>query len=186
MRYKCLAEDVYCCKDYCLLPLRAEDLLLIKEWRNAQMDYLRQKYPLSDDDQHRYYQEVVSHSFAADRPGLMLFSFLHGESCIGYGGLTNLSWDDARAEVSFLVNPERAAGHEQYYRDFHAFFSLLKIIAFRELQLNRLFTETYDLRPRHVAILEESGFRVEGRLKQHVFINNRYVDSLLHGLLRNT
>ncbi len=184
MSYKCLVEDNYCYKAYSLVPLRKEDLSLIKEWRNAQMDYLRQKALLSDEDQNRYFRDVISPSFYADRPSLILFSFLYNDHCIGYGGLTNLNWEDARAEVSFLVNPERAANHDQYYRDFHAFLCLLKTIAFGELPLNRLFTETFDLRPRHVAILEENGFRLEGCLKKHVFINNRYVDALLHGLLR--
>ena len=66
---------------------------------------------------------------------------------------------------------------------FSAFISMLKIIAFDDLSLNRLFVETYAHRKHHLAILEENDFVFEGKLRQHVKIGGQYVDSILHGLL---
>jgi len=48
-----------------------------------------------------------------------------------------------------------------------------------------LFTETYDIRPRHVAILEMNGFKLEGRLIDHVLIDGKYIDALIHGCVND-
>ena len=103
---------------------------------------------------------------------------------MAYGGLVHISWPDARAEVSFLADPTRAAEAATYRQDFRAHLRLLGQVAFAGLQLNRLFTETYDIRPAHVAILEEAVFRLEGRLRQHVQLKpGTFADSLMHGQL---
>lgn len=185
MGYRCLAEDCYADADgYAVVALREQDIMQIKEWRNAQIDVLRQNRPLSDEEQRRYYRQVVEPSFAAAEPQLILFSFLHHGELIGYGGLTNLDWVSRRAEVSFLVDPVRAGDHALYEQVFLAFLSLMRRVAFAELNLNRLFIETFDIRPHHVSAIERFGFRPEGRLKQHVWTRGRFVDSLIHGYLK--
>jgi RimJ/RimL family protein N-acetyltransferase len=71
-----------------------------------------------------------------------------------------------------------------YRQDFLAHLRLLGQAAFTGLTFNRLFTETYDIRPAHVAVLEEAGFRPEGRLRQHVRLGpGTFADSLMHGQL---
>ena len=100
---------------------------------------------------------------------------MYDNELIAYGGLVHLSWPDKRAEVSFLADPARAADPETYRQDFQgAPAPAGASAAFDGLKLNRLFTETYDIRPAHVAILEEAGFRLEGRLRQHVQLHARY------------
>ncbi|HUC91997.1 MAG TPA: GNAT family N-acetyltransferase [Paenibacillus sp.] len=171
---------------YSVRALRLEDILDIKQWRNEQMAVLRQKTVLTDEDQRRYYRQVIAPSFEQEYPGLMLFSYFLEGRLIGYGGLTNLDWDHRRAEISYLV--ETARSHEKdagrYEEDFSHFLRLMKRIAFEELALNRLFTETFDIRPLHVSILEKNGFKPEGRLNQHVRLNGSYLDSLVHGCLK--
>lgn len=181
--YKCLAKSVYEKEGYKLTTLREEDIFLIKDWRNAQIDVLRQKNKLTDEDQTRYYKSVVAPEFDKTRPSQILFSLLYEQSLIGYGGLVHISWEDKRAEVSFLVNPERALNDALYAKDFGAYLSLIKSAAYDDLKFNRLFTETYDIRPYHVSILEQNGFILEGRLRKHNFIQGKYVDSLIHGNL---
>ena len=60
----------------------------------------------------------------------------------------------------------------------------MKRVAFDDLGFNRLFTETYAFRHEHISLLEKNGFRFEGKMKQHTMINGTFVDSLLHGYLR--
>jgi RimJ/RimL family protein N-acetyltransferase len=111
---------------------------------------------------------------------MMLVSILDSDGrFIGYGGLTNLDWHARHAEVSFLVDPARAADPDTYRRDASAFLAFLAGWAFGELGLNRLFTETYDFRELHIGLLEQAGFVPEGRMRQHV----EGGDSVLHGLL---
>lgn len=164
-----------------LVPFRYEDIFSVKDWRNAQMNVLRQKYLLTDTDQEEYYLNSILPSFSMKNPKQLLYSYLINDECIGYGGLVNLSWEDARAEVSFLLNPTC----KEYSQLFSDFLTLIKQLSFKHLKLNKIFTETFDIRPQHVSVLEENGFKLEGRLKKHTLIDGEYVDSLIHGCLKN-
>ena len=182
--YRALPQPEFRHEAYRLVPIRYEDREPIRAWRNAQLEVLRQAAPLTAEQQEAYFQRVVLPLFEQERPGQLLFSLLHHDELVAYGGLVHISWPDARAEVSFLVDPTRAADAATYRQDFRAHLRLLGQAAFAGLQLNRLFTETYDIRPAHVAILEEAGFRLEGRLRQHVQLKpGTFADSLMHGQL---
>ena len=184
MTYRPLPQAEFCHEAYRLVPIRYEDRGPIRAWRNAQLEVLRQAAPLTAEQQEAYFQRVVLPLFEQERPGQLLFSLLHHDELVAYGGLVHISWPDARAEVSFLVDPTRAADAATYRQDFRAHLRLLGQAAFAGLKLNRLFTETYDIRPAHVAILEEAGFRLEGRLRQHVQLKpGTFADSLMHGQL---
>lgn len=183
--YKHLVHSEYQgANGYSVRPIQEQDMLFIKEWRNAQMNVLRQSKVLTDEDQLRYYQNVVVQSFTDSYTKIILMSFLQNGELIGYGGLTNIDWSAKRAEISFLLNPIRTLAPETYEADFLQFLDFMRAIAFQELSFNRLFTETYDIRPLHISILEKFGFRLEGRMKQHVHIQGKFVDSLLHGYLK--
>ncbi|MBF9143943.1 GNAT family N-acetyltransferase [Hymenobacter properus] len=182
--YRPLSQAEYRWQDYQLVPIRYEDREPIRAWRNAQLQVLRQAAPLSAEQQDAYFKRVVLPLFEQEQPGQLLFSLLHRGELVAYGGLVHISWADLRAEVSFLVEPGRAADAATYREDFRAHLRLLGQVAFEGLKFNRLFTETYDIRPAHVAILEECGFRLEGRLRQHVQLApGTFADSLMHGQL---
>ena len=184
MKYICLKKNKYIMNGYCLLPLREKDIYQIKKWRNEQIKVLRQKSVIDNEEQIKYFTEAVKPTFEQDHPKMILFSFLAGNQCIGYGGLTNIDWTAKRAEISFLLATEFTQDRKIYANDFTVFLRLIKAVAFNDLGFNRLYTETYDIRPVHIAVLEKSGFRLEGRLRRHVLIEGEYQDSLIHGILK--
>jgi RimJ/RimL family protein N-acetyltransferase len=184
LSYPALRSNQYAQDDYRLLPIRYEDREPIRQWRNAQLQVLRQAAPLTVEQQDAYFQRVVLPLFEQQRPGQLLFSLLHRGELVAYGGLVHISWPDERAEISYLADPARTADPAIYRQDFLTFLRLLYRVAFDDLRLNRLVTETYDLRPAHVAIMEESGLKPEGRLRQQVKLApGTFADSLMHGLL---
>lgn len=184
MAYLALPQADFRWDAYQLVPIRYADREAIRAWRNAQLAVLRQAEPLTAAQQEAYFQRVVLPLFEQERPGQLLFSLLLEGELVAYGGLVHISWLDGRAEVSFLADPARAAEPATYRRDFRAHLRLLGQVAFKELAFNRLFTETFDIRPAHVTILEEAGFRLEGRLRQHVRLGpDTFADSLMHGQL---
>ena len=67
---------------------------------------------------------------------------------------------------------------------FSEFLTLLKKIAFKELKLNKIYTETYSSRKFHISILKKNDFKLEGKLKKHVYIINKFQDSLLHAIIK--
>lgn len=184
MMYKCLKKN--CFKDnqgYQIIPIREADIENIRIWRNAQMEVLRQKIVLTREAQQRYYEKHVWPTFQQEKPSQILFSFFLHEKLIGYGGLTYLDWENSRSEVSFLVDPVRAADPVIYPQDFLHFLKLLGQVAFDHLHLHRLLTETFAFRASTLAVLEQCGFKHEGTLREHVYKQDQWVDSMMHGLL---
>lgn len=168
---------------YLLTPLRHEDMENIRQWRNAQIEMLRQNHPITIAEQEAYFNTVVTPGFLEEKPRQMLFSFLFNDECIGYGGLTNIDWEAMRAEISFLLNPERVIDKKAYSRDFTHFLNLVIEMAFNDLYLHRLFTETFEYRVDHIKTLEHLGFHWEGTMHEHIYKKNQWHNSQIHGLL---
>lgn len=176
--YKCLSQQVFATSDYQLVPIRHEDRYQIMQWRNEQIYHLRQKEPLSSEKQDHYFENVVAKLFDQEQPDQILFSFLHNEECIGYGGLVHINWVDQNAEVSFLLNPDYDNDNRKRYWDI--FLGLLEKVAFDEMQLIKMFTYAYDVREYLYPIFESNGFTLVARLSKHKAIDDRFVDVLIH------
>jgi hypothetical protein len=179
-QYTVLRKNRCSVDEYMIVPLREIDMLDIGKWRNEQMDVLRQNVVLTGEDQWKYFASRVVPCFTAEQPELILFSYLEHDCCIGYGGLTNIDWKKKRGELSFLVQTKRAGDVQQYRNDLTHFLQLMKEVVFKDLRFTGMFTETYDVRPLHVSILEAQGFCLKNRLKQAVAIQENPVDSLIH------
>ncbi len=184
MSYRSLKKSVLENGNFSIIPLRENDMESIRQWRNAQMNVLRQKSEITKESQQLYFKNVVTPLFSNDSPTQLLFSFLQNNVLIGYGGLVNISWQDKRAEMSFLVKPEIATANSDYKKAMSEFISLIKKLVFDEMNFNRLFTETYEFRDFHISILLEHGFKEEGRKKEHIVENGKFYDSILHSILK--
>ena len=161
-------------------PIRAEDIEAIRLWRNAQLDVLRQSRPIAREEQEQYFATHIWPFVNEPHPPQILVSYFDGGRHIGYGGLVHIAWEHKRAELSFLLDPARA---ERYCADFAAFLRLIRELAFAEIGLQRLFTETYAMRTEHMEVLEQAGFKPEGVMRRHVLIDGRPVDAIIHGCL---
>jgi RimJ/RimL family protein N-acetyltransferase len=159
------------------------DIEAIRQWRNAQMDVLRQTAPISPEQQAHYFAEYVWPQTESLEPSQVLVALERAGVLIGYGGLVHISWANRRAEVSFLLTPELEKNSDELITLFSRFLDLMKQLAFDDLGLRRLSTETFAHRTRHIATLEASGFCCEGRLREHVLIDGKPTDSFAHGLL---
>lgn len=184
MEYKVLNKNIFSRSNYAASPIREEDMESIRRWRNTQMDVLRQKRELTSTDQQNYFNNVVVPLFDLEEPDQLLFSFFKNSNLIGYGGLVHLSWMDKRAEMSFLVQPERYTDQNIYGEDWFNFIELMKELCFVEMKFNRLFTETYEFRKFHISIIEQADMKEEGRMRQHIFEKGNFHDSILHSILK--
>ena len=166
---------------YALRPIHWDDRLAILQWRNAQLGVLRQIEPLSTSDQDRYFTETVLPQLDQEFPAQFMFAFLKESKLVGYGALVHIHWGDHRAEVSFLTDPGRL-NPATIAADWSAYLHLLKPLA-KVLGLHKLTTETYSLRSDLIPILEANGFVQEGVLREHHFVNGKFTDSHVHGLI---
>ena len=169
---------------YELISVREEDIEKIRLWRNEQIAVLRQNKPISKEEQQAYYKTNVFPSFLEKEPKQILVSILYEGKLVGYGGLVHISWEHKRAEVSFLNDTNRNYPNPLFEKDLSNYLDLIKNLAFDFYYFNKLTTEMYDIRPYFKEIIEAKGFALEGRLKNHVVIDNEYIDSLVHGCFR--
>ena len=182
-KYSFLASNKFCLDEYCLIPLMEQEMELIRKWRNEQIDYLRQNKPLTKDEQSKYYHQVIKKSFYEKKPKIILFSFLINNACIGYGGFVHIDWDSKKAELSFILDTNRTKEPRIYKKEFSIFLKIILNIGFKQILFNKIFTETFDIRPDTILILEKTGFVLENKLLSKNYINDSYVDSLFHRVL---
>lgn len=183
-KYKILSDKKRALGQYSLRFLQDADIESIRNWRNEQMKVLRQREAISSEQQINYFKNSVWPEMDKDRPSQILFGIQKNNELIGYGGLVHIAWADNRAEISFLVAPERAASNITYEEDMIHFFKLIQNVGFQELGFEKLFTETYSSRNEHIKILKKSGMVHEATLKSHVLIDGQRLDSLIHAIFR--
>ncbi len=178
MEYRCLQLQTYQLKDFSIVPIRSEDRYDIMQWRNEQLYHLRQQEPLTKEKQDHYFENVVAHLGNEEKPGQVLFSYLEGDVCIGYGGLVHINWTDRNAEISFIMKTDLE--NKSFALHWTNFLGMLEKMAFEELKLHKIFTYAFDLRTHLYAALENSGYKKEAVLKEHCFFGNKYIDVIIH------
>jgi RimJ/RimL family protein N-acetyltransferase len=165
-------------------PIAVEDIECIRQWRNGQMDVLRQSAPISSSGQLNWWRDVYLPESSGAEPVQLLFVLLRQGDLLAYGGYTNIDWKARRAELSFLADTDLTATPR--YAEIKAwYFSFLVEYGFEQLGLLRMFTETYAFRTDHIAVLESVGLKMEGRLRNHAWTMDRPVDSVIHGILES-
>lgn len=166
-----------------IVPIRYEDRLEIMKWRNEQIYHLRQKEPLTKDKQEAYFRDIIADLFVQEQPNQILFSYLEGEKCIGYGGLVHINWSDKNAELSFVINTD----FEKDYFYFHwsTYLYLIEQVAFEELNFHKIYTYAFDLRPQLYEAIENAGFKREATLKEHCFFEKKYTDVVIHSKIND-
>jgi RimJ/RimL family protein N-acetyltransferase len=159
------------------------DIEAICAWRNAQMDVLRQSEAISPQAQAAYFRDHIWPDKASLKPANILLALERDGRLIGYGGLVHIAWDYGRAEVSFLLETSLADDRTLLAQTFPGWLRMMQSLAFSDLGLNRLTTETYAMRHDHIALLEAAGFQREGVLRDHVRVNGAVMDAILHARL---
>jgi RimJ/RimL family protein N-acetyltransferase len=184
-KYRALSSGHYIESDLDLKPVKPSEIESIRTWRNAQLEVLRQKRAISKRQQRRYFRNEVFADYSNVYPRQILFSIRESGELIGYAGLVHIDWSNQRAEVSFLLDPRISEGTQRYTGVFKSTLRILKRVAFSDLGLNRIFTETFSGRSSHVDVLVSCGFVEEGRMREHIFHDGTFRDSQIHAILKN-
>lgn len=178
--YKCLKQQEQHLGNFAIVPLRYEDRFCIMKWRNEQIYHLRQARPLTEDDQQRYFDNVVSKLYDNPKPDQILFSYLEKGICIGYGGLVHINWIDRNAEISFIMDTLLDKKH--FTEHWSNYLAMLKEVAFEDLELHKIYTYAFDMRPHLYTMLEQNGFSKEATLKEHYYFQGLYKDVVIHSI----
>jgi len=158
---------------------------LIRVWRNRQMDVLRQSAVISEADQVRYYERHIWPTMSLPEPDNILVGYTEDGRLVGYGGLVHIAWAARSAEVSFLLDPALLPDATIYRRYHLGFLELIKRLAFEDLGMLALTTETYAHRRAHIGNLEAAGFRRVEVVADAVVIDGVATDSIMHRCSRS-
>lgn len=182
--YKVLNKQIYSSGDFSIVPIRMDDKYLIMKWRNEQIYHLRQDRLLNEAEQDAYFENVVANLYDQKRPNQILFSYLESGKCIGYGGLVHINWKDSNAEISFIMDTTL----EKDFFVFHwkTYLNLIEKVAFEDLQLHKIYTYAFDLRPKLYEALEGRGYMWEARMKEHCFFEGEFIDVVIHSKTRES
>jgi RimJ/RimL family protein N-acetyltransferase len=176
--YIALNKQTFSQGNFRIVPIRLEDRYAIMQWRNEQIFHLRQNKPLTKENQDIYFNTTIANLFNQEKPDQLLFSYLDGETCIGYGGLVHMNWVDQNAEISFIT--DTTIKNEAYVSHMSTFLSLIEEVAFTDLGFHKMFTYAFDVRPHIYPILEKNGFVKEAVLKAHCLFNGNFKDVIIH------
>ncbi len=165
---------------YRIEAVQPEHIESIRLWRNQQMDVLRQAEVIAPQQQINYYDKHIWPTMKNPQPTNVLVSYFESDRLVGYGGLVHIAWDDSVAEVSFLLAPRHLNPPETYRRYHLGFLQLIKQLAFDELGLEHLTTETYSQRLAHIENLEIADFRRTDFVANPAVIDKVVADSIMH------
>ena len=161
-------------------PFSEKFLEKIRLIRNKQKKILRQNKSISAIQQINYFNENIKKEFKSKCPKNILLLIFIKKKLIGYCGLTNLDWFNKRAELSFILNTELNK-KKIFLNIFQSSLNLLEEILFKELKFKKFISETYEYRKNVIHFLLKNNFTIEGNLKNHIYKNGKFYNSILLG-----
>lgn len=166
-------------KKVSLRPLEERDLASIVQWRNDPriLHSFFAPFLIHPAGQLKWYESLQNDQTRK----VFIIETPDGKSA-GMVGLDNIDWHNREAENGFLlVNPDEP--NDAWV--FEAVFVLMKY-AFQELDLHRIYSITYKERfdiDDHW--FKFTGWRPEVVLRQAVFMNGKFHDKVIWGVLRD-
>lgn len=163
-------------EDLDLVPIEREDLNLLKNWRNDPelRSRTREWRALTNEDQERWFKVITdpnrnNHMFLCRYAGVP----------VGVVGLCNWNFHSRNAEVSFYIGDKESRGKGIMTT------ALELLIGWGFNQgLHRISAEVYQFNVPCINLLKKLGFSQEGILRDNVFRDGHFVDSLLMALIK--
>jgi RimJ/RimL family protein N-acetyltransferase len=162
-----------------LRHLKEEDRLVYQNWINdRELVHLNSVYhPISDINHQQWFDTISS------QPNLVIFSIVEQETdkLIGSCSLRKVDYLHRNAELQIRIgdiqHQGKGLGTEAV--------ELLLCHAFDDLNLHRVYLQVFVNNTRAIHAYKKAGFVGEGCLRQAVYIQGKYKDVLVMGILRN-
>jgi RimJ/RimL family protein N-acetyltransferase len=146
----------------------------LREWRNELKQYFREYRELTQYDQAKWYEEVLTDHTKA------MFEIVEQAELVGCCGLVNIDWKNRSAEISLYVSGN-------YVDDKIAPAALKDLMAygFNDCGLHRLWVEVFDYDDKKARLLESAKFKEEGILAGTYFKLGKFHDSVIYSFLED-
>lgn len=121
-----------------LKSLSMFDMGKIRWWRNGQMEMLRTSFPLTQEMQEDFYENVICNRNSNSR----FWGLWNKEKFLGMCGIENIQWENRLGEISLLLNPEIITDE-----NLQKSLKLVLQEGFNNLNLENIYTEVYTCNP---------------------------------------
>lgn len=165
-----------------LRALEKSDLRAIVAWLNDPevTENLLHDTPLSMDMEEKWYQDMLQkpseeHVLAVE------IKMEDGWRLAGTTGLHHVDWKNRIGEFGIMIGDKNQWGKGY---GFDATVLMLRY-AFQTLNLNKVFLYAIETNTRGIRVYEKAGFTHEGRLRQDIHKNGRYLDVFVMSVLRD-
>lgn len=159
---------------------RKEKLEGYADWINDQETTLFMgsgRFPVDNEELKDYIK-----TYRNSKDGMILGIFLKRSSRhIGNITLHQVDWRNRNAEVGVIIGDRRVHG-KGYATEA---IRLVAEHAFNKLNLRKLYAGMIKGNEASKRAFEKVGFKVEGILKEHFYLNDKYLDCYRMGLLKN-
>ncbi len=165
-----------------LRAIEQDDLPRFVEWFNdpAVRMYLDLILPMSMADEEEWYQQIRKQP-PPERP--FAIDILDGENWLHAGscGFIHVDNINRHAELGISI------GTKSYWSKGYGTDVVRTLLrhAFETLNLHRVYLRVYEENQRGIRAYEKAGFTVEGRMREAKFMDGRYQDVILMGILRS-
>ena len=153
-KYKIIDYNNLCRDDMTLNPIEHKEIFDIMDWRNSQIEFLRQDKLLTKKDQIDYFNNNIRIQCKSDLPSQIIFSVKEADEFIAYGGLTYIDWNEGVAEISYLSKPFFYVSNTIYCSRLNTFIKILSNLAFENLNLVKIYSITYPNRTYQIKCLD--------------------------------
>ena len=164
-----------------LRELRESDLAYTHKWVNQrELKLLTGAYhPVSEVETQRWYERI---SLELEQNAYtFIIETIADNDVIGICSLANIDWIARKAELRIKIGEEahwgQGAGGET--------IRLLVDFGFKDLNLHRIYLYVFSNNQRAVQTFEKCGFVGEGHLRDDAFLDGKYVDSLVMGVIND-
>lgn len=166
-----------------LAAVEKEDLKQLRDWRNNPefRKHFREYRELNMSHQEAWFNEKVMKD-----PTTVMFSIrrLKDDVLLGCCGFVYVNWVHRHADLSLYI------GHDNAYIDDKGYAEesckLLFDYGFKELGLNKIWTETYEFDEKKKKLYKKLNLKQDGILRENYFFDGRYWDSIIISMLANS
>ncbi|CAN5118076.1 GNAT family protein [soil metagenome] len=163
-----------------LRAIAREDLPRLLEFRNdLEVGLAGGGYPPAPVPLERL-QKDFDREIADPSRGKIKFSIEADDECIGTCGLFEMDESSRQAELGITIGDKDYWGRG-YGREA---IRLILDYAFRIRNLRRVWLEVHAENERAIRAYRAGGFVEEGRQREHMWLDGRYVDNVMMGVLR--
>jgi RimJ/RimL family protein N-acetyltransferase len=165
-----------------LRAVEPEDLPRFVEWLNDPevIHGLTIYLPMSLADEKKWY-EGLSNLPAHEKPLAIDIKIADGWKHVGACGFHDVELNHRACEIGISIG-DKSAWHQGYGQDV---IRLMLKHAFATLNLNRVRLRVHADNPRAIHVYEKCGFVQEGRQREALYKDGRYVDLIHMGILKS-